>query len=193
MALPFLPAGFPSVCCLVCLQGSLAFELLDSWSYSCFFPPFNSSPTSFDNSPYHTNNMFIIEKWWKKVAPVNSALYEYQQQQYIFKSGAGPGLLYVVEVNTHHNSQMAKWPFPSFYRSYLGHLIYRWALYIKMWELQKSRAIASLPNLSMILKHLRHLASFTDQVVEACLTEASQHNVGEPHTLGLKHWMVKLI
>ena len=72
---------------------------------------------------------------------------------------------------------MAKWPFPSFYRSYLGRLIYRRALYIKMWELQKSPAITSLPNLSTILKHLCHLASFTDQVVEACLTEASQHDV----------------
>ena len=121
--------------------------------------------------------MFIIEKCWKKVALVNSALYEYQQQQYIFKSRAGPHLLYVVEVNTHCNSQMAIWPFPSFYRSYLSRLIYRWALYIKMWELQKSPAIASLPNLSMILKHLRHLTSFTDRVVKACLTKASQHNM----------------
>ena len=116
--------------------------------------------------------MFIIKKCWKKVALVNSALYEYQQQQYIFKSRAGPGLLYVVEVNTHHNSQMAKWPFPSFYRSYLGRLIYRQALYIKMWELQKSPAITSLPNLLKILKNLCHLASFTDQVIKA-----SQHNM----------------
>ena len=143
-----------------------------------FFPPCNSSPKSFDNSPSPTINMFIIERCWKKIALANSTLYEYQQQQYIFKSRAGPGLFYIVEVNTHHNSQMAKWPFPSFYRIYLGHLIYRWALYIKMWELQKSPAITSLPNLSMILKHLCHLASsFTDQVVEACLTKASQHDV----------------
>ena len=130
--------------------------------------------------------MFIIERCWKKIAPANSILYEYQQQQYILKSGAGPGLFYIVEVNTHHNSQMAKWPFPSFYSSYLGGLINRWALYIKMWELQKSPAIASLPNLLTILKHLCHLASFTDQVIKA-----SQHDVVSTWVpKALQEWLI---
>ena len=121
--------------------------------------------------------MLIIKKCWKKSMLANSTLYECQQQQYVFKSKAGPSLFNVVELNTHHNTQIARWTFPSFYRSHLSYLVYRQAHYIKMWELQKSPTIASLPNLSVILKHLCHLASFTDWVIEACLTEASQHNV----------------
>lgn len=121
--------------------------------------------------------MLIIDKCLKKNIPSNSELYSYLQQQYIFKAGKVPGLFSIVEVNTHHNTHLVEWTFPSFYRSYMGRLIFRRALYIKMWELQKSRAVTSLPNLPTLLKNIRYLTSFTDRVVEACLVEASQHTV----------------
>ena len=167
-----------------------AFELLDSRSYSWFFLLAIHLLKAL-TTPHPPQSICSLLKGAGRKLHRPTLHYEYQQQQYIFKSGAGPGLFYVMEVNTHHNSQMAKWLFPFFYRSHLGCLIYRWALYIKMWELQKSPAITSLPNLSMILKHLHHLTSFTDWVVKACLTEASQHNVVPtwvPKTL--QEWLI---
>ena len=121
--------------------------------------------------------MSILDKCWKKTIPANSTLYEYLQQQYIFKSGSVPGVFNVVEINTHHKVEVDRWAFPSFYRSYMGPLIYRRALLIKMWESHKNASVASLSKFPTILKHLRQIASFTDRVVETCLAEASEDTV----------------
>jgi hypothetical protein len=119
--------------------------------------------------------MQTIEQCWRKGAPSNVKLYKYKQQQYVFRTGTEIGIMNVVELNTDHNTELAILQFPSFFRQYLGRLIFRRALYIKVWDAQKNSDVCSLPNFSSILKRIRHLTSFTDLVVEACLNEASEH------------------
>ena len=67
--------------------------------------------------------MYILEHSWKKTAPP-STLYEYEQQQFKFKKGNVAGIFEVLEINTHHNTVVECWNLPSFYKSYLGHLIF---------------------------------------------------------------------
>ena len=116
--------------------------------------------------------MHILEHCWKKTAPPPSALYEYEQQQFKFKKGTAVGIFEVLEINTHYNTVINHWNFPSFYKSYLGRLMFRRSLYIKLWKMHKDSFLTSLPNSSNVFKHLRQLVSFTDRVVEACLEEA---------------------
>ena len=121
--------------------------------------------------------MSILDKCWKKTIPANSMLYEYLQQQYIFRSGSVPGIFNVIEINTHHKVEVDRWAFPSFYRSYMGRLIYRRVLLIKMWESHKNASVASLSKFLTILKHLCQITSFTDCFIETCLAEASEDAV----------------
>ena len=118
------------------------------------------------------STMSILDKCWKKSVPSPSALYEYEQQQYIFKKGTTQGLFDIVEVNTHYNTQVERWTFPAYYRSYMGRLIYRRALLIKLWSMHKGQTLTTLPNSPTVFKHLRQLVSFTDRVIETCLADA---------------------
>ena len=131
---------------------ALVFELF--WK---FIPLLCLLPCHLVYTKHTLTSMSILNKCWKKYIPASSTLYEYLQQQYIFKSGSGPAIFSIIEINTHHKVEVAQWAFPSFYRSYLGQLMYRQALLIKMWELHKNTSITSPSNFPIILKHLHHV------------------------------------
>ena len=143
---------------------SLAFEPLNVSHPFPLFSIINAQP----HFPYITkmSTMSILDTCWKKSIPSPSALYEYEQQQYIFKKGTAQGLF-----NMHYNSQVECWMFPTFYRSYMGRLIYRRVLLIKLWSMHKRQTLTTLPNSTTVFKHLCQLVSFTDRVVETCLAD----------------------
>ena len=72
----------------------------------------------------------------------------------------------------HYNTQVKRWTFPAFYRSYIGQLIYRCVLLIKLWSMHKQQTLTTLPNSTTVFKHLCQLVSFTNRVVKTCLANA---------------------
>ena len=101
----------------------------------------------------------------RRASPPLQLFYEYKQQQYIFKKGTAQGLFEIVEVNTHYNTQVKHWTFPTIYWSYMGWLIYQCAWLIKLWSMHKQQTLTTLPNSSNTFINLYHSPTVSSEPV----------------------------
>ena len=125
--------------------------------------------------------MQIYKQCWKcNIVSANKfSLYEQQMFKFKEKPNMG-GVFTVVEVNTYKPSSEAEihiCTFPSFFKSYLGCLIYCHSLYIYMWKEHQLKKFNTYPGHTEVFKHIHQMLNFTNEVVMKCIGEATKANV----------------